>query len=299
MNPGRSLNLKHLRYFVEIARRGSVTAAARSLFVAPQTVSGQLLALEESLGQPLFERIGRTMKLTPAGETALDYASAIFALGDELGDVLRGARRARNQSFRVGVTDSVPKLLTVNLLQPVVRRHAATLELTCREGTVGELLGLLAAGELDVVLADTPVPANLTRTLQTRTVADSGITFVAARPLAKPLVRRFPASLDGAPYVAGSAPSSLQAQAIEAWFSRQGVRPRIAARIDDSALLKGFAQQGLGIVAVPTSVEAEVVRHYGLGVVGRTEEVRQQVFLIRARGRRVHPLVLELEGSAT
>lgn len=298
MNSARSLNLKHLRYFVEVARRGSVTAAARTLFVAPQTVSGQVLALEESVGQPLFERIGRSMKLTTAGETALDYAGAIFALGDELGDVLRGARRARNQSLRVGVTDSVPKLLTVRLLQPVVSRHADSLDLSCREGTVGELLGQITAGELDVLLTDTPLPPNLARTLHVRVVADSGLSFVAAKRLAKSLARRFPGSLDGAPYVAGASPSSLQEQAIEAWFVRKGIRPRSAGRIDDSALLKGFAQQGLGVITVPTTVESEVLDHYGLGVVGRTEDVRQQVFLVRTRGRRVHPLVQELEGGA-
>jgi LysR family transcriptional activator of nhaA len=48
----RFLNLKHLRYFAEVARRGSVTAAARTLFVAPQTVSAQVQELAESVGCP-------------------------------------------------------------------------------------------------------------------------------------------------------------------------------------------------------------------------------------------------------
>jgi LysR family transcriptional activator of nhaA len=65
--------------------------------------------------------------------------------------------------------------------------------------------------------------------------------------------------------------------------------------IDDSALLKGFAHSGLGIVAVPTSIEREVVDRYKLRVVGRTDEVRQPLFLVRARVRRTHPLVAELE----
>ena len=297
MNAGRPLNLKHLRYFAEIARRGSVVAAARALHVAPQTISSQLRMLEESVAQPLFERTGRRLKLTSAGETALDYANAIFALGDELGAVLHGSIKARNQLLRVGIAESVPKLLSVRLLQGLVERHADTLELHCQEGTFVELLGKLAAGELDVLLGDAPVPTNLARTLQARALTDSGISFLAMRRLAARLARKFPASLEGVAYVAGSAPSSLQTQAIEAWFAREGVRPRIAGRIDDSALLKGFAQCGLGLIAVPTSIEREVIDHYGLGVVGRTEAVRQQVFLIRARSRRPHPLVAELESG--
>jgi LysR family transcriptional activator of nhaA len=66
-------------------------------------------------------------------------------------------------------------------------------------------------------------------------------------------------------------------------------------RIDDSALLEGFARRGFGIVAVPTTIAKDLARQHGLVVIGRTDEVRQSVFLIRARGRRPHPLVAELE----
>jgi LysR family transcriptional activator of nhaA len=93
----------------------------------------------------------------------------------------------------------------------------------------------------------------------------------------------------------GSAPASLQAQAVDAWFAARGVRPRIVGHVDDSALLAGFAHGGLGLIAVPSSVEDEVVRQYGLALVGRAEEIRQAVFLIRPRTRRPHPLVAELE----
>jgi LysR family transcriptional activator of nhaA len=192
--------------------------------------------------------------LTSAGQTALDYANAIFALGDELGAVLRGGARAQTITLRVGVTDNVPKLLTVTLLQPLIDRHRKELELFCREGAYRELLGRLAAGELDAVLADAAVPANLARSLHATALTDSGMSFLATRSLALPLRRRFPSSLDGAPFLAGAAPSSFVGQALEAWFARQDVRPHVVGRVEDSALLNGFAQRGLGIVAVPTSM---------------------------------------------
>src|SRR5689334_11937776 len=133
MSAPRGLNLKHLRYFSAVARRGSVARAARSLFVTPQTVSAQVQELEESIGQPLFERVGRRLLLTNAGETALDYANNIFAMTDELAHVLRGGQKAKSITFRIAITDSVPKLLTVMALQPVVERHRMELELDCRE----------------------------------------------------------------------------------------------------------------------------------------------------------------------
>jgi LysR family transcriptional regulator, transcriptional activator of nhaA len=149
MSDARALNLKHLRYFAEVARRGSVAEAARTLFVTPQTVSGQVQELELSVGQPLFERAGRRLRLTAAGESALDYANQIFALSDELAQVLQGAGKPRTIRLRIAVTDSVPKLLTVAALQTVIERHREQLELECREGAHADLLGQLAVGQLD------------------------------------------------------------------------------------------------------------------------------------------------------
>lgn len=297
MTPYRALNLKHLRYFAEVARRGSVVAAARSLYVTPQTISGQLQELEAAVGQSLFERQGKRMLLTTAGATALDYATAIFSLGDELNAVLRGGSRPKSIALRVGVTDSVPKLLTVAAMAPVIERHRSELELTCDEGAYTALLGRLAAGELDMVLADAAVPVNLSRSLQATLLTESGITFVAAPTLASRLKGKFPQSLDGAPLLAGSLAHSLLGQSLESWYARHNVRPHIVGRIDDSALLKGFAHSGLGIATVPTSIEDEVIKQYRVKIIGRTTDVLQSLFLIRARGRKPHPLVSELEAS--
>ena len=152
--------------------------------------------------------------------------------------------------------------------------------------------------ELDLVLADSAVPANLSRSLQARALAESGISFLGVKSLAQRAARDFPARLDALPFLAGDAPSSLLGQAIEAWFARHAVRPLIVGRIEDSALLKGFARSGLGLIAVPSTIETEVMRQFGLALAGRTDEVRQSIFLIRPRGRRAHPLVAELENAA-
>lgn len=295
MNKAPRFNFKHLRYFAEVARRGSVAAAARTLFVAPQTVSSQVQELERSIGQPLFERIGKRMVMTPAGRIALDYADTIFSLGDELQSVLGGARHARTVSLRIGATDSVPKLMTVRILNAVVSRHRGELDLTCHEGTSGELLGKLAAGEFDGVISDAPVPPSLARALQAKLLAESGISLVATPGLAARYAKDFPASLASAPFLAGSSPSSMLGQALEVWFSRHDVRPHVVGRVDDSALLKGFAQLGLGIAAVPTAIEMSVLRQYHLKLVGRIRDIRQSIFLVRVRGRRPHPLVAEIE----
>jgi LysR family transcriptional regulator, transcriptional activator of nhaA len=297
MSRSQQMNLKHLRYFAEVARRGSVSAAARALFVTPQTISGQIQELEQSVGQSLFDRVGKRLILTTAGDTALDYANAIFALGDELGAVLRSEKRARRLTLRVGITDSVPKLLTVATLAPVIEKHRDELELTCQEGGYAELLGRVAAGELDMVLSDATAPASLARSLHVMMLSEDGISFLAAPSLVARLKGRFPRNLHESPFLTGSSTHSVLSPALDAWFARHDIRPHIVGRIDDSALLKGFAHSGLGIAAIPTAVEPDVASQYGLKVVGRTDEVKQALYLARARVRKAHPLVSELEAQ--
>jgi LysR family transcriptional activator of nhaA len=291
------INLKHLHYFHEVARDGSLTGAARRLHLAPQTLSSQVRELERSLGRTLLERAGRRLVLTPDGEVARDYAESIFALGTELRRVMAGRAEPRRLGLRLGVTDSVPKLLTARVLAPLLERHRDRIELDCVEGTVAGLLGRLAARQLDAVLADQPMPPNLARSMHGRLLLKSGVSLVAAPRVRKALNGDFPACLDGAPLIAGSA-ESPRGIAMDAWFAERGLTPRVVARCDDSALIKVLAQRGVGIACVPTVIESDVATQYGLQRVGRVPKLSELLYLIRPAGRHVHPLLEEIEAGA-
>ncbi len=252
--PGR-VNLKHLHYFHEVAREGSLTGAARRLHLAPQTLSSQVRELERSLG------------------------------------------RTRRLALRLGVTDRVPKLLTARVLGPLLERHRDRIELDCVEGTVTGLLGRLAGHQLDAVLADQPLPPSLARSMRGRLLLKSGLSFVAASQVRLALNGHFPACLDGAPLIAGSA-GSPHSIAMDAWLAERGVTPRVVARCDDSALGKVFAQRGIGIACVPTVIESDVAVQFGLQCVGRVPELSELLYLIRSAGRHVHPLLEEIEAGA-
>jgi len=294
--PGR-INLKHLHYFHEVAREGSLTGAARRLHLAPQTLSSQVRELEQSLGRTLLERVGRRLVLTPDGEVARDYAESIFALGTELCRVMAGRAEPRRLALRLGVTDSVPKLLTARVLAPLLERHRDRIELDCFEGTGAALLGRLAAHQLDAVLADQPAPPYLARSVRGRLLLKSGLSFVAAPHVRQALSGDFPACLDGAPLIAGPAESPLSI-ATDAWLAERGVTPRVVARCDDSALIKVFAQRGLGIACVATVIESDVATQFGLQRVGRVPKLSELLYLIRPAGRHVHPLLEEIEAGA-
>ena len=294
--PGR-INLKHLHYFHEVAREGSLTGAARRLHLAPQTLSSQVRELERSLGRTLLERSGRRLVLTPDGEVARDYADSIFALGTELRSVMAGRAAPRRLGLRLGVTDSVPKLLTARVLAPLLERLRDRIELDCVEGTITGLLGRLAAHQLDAVLADQPLPPSLARSMRGRLLLKSGLSFVAAPQVRLALSGDFPACLDGAPLIAGPAGSPLSI-AIDAWLAERGVTPRIVARCDDSALSKALTQRGVGVACVPTVIESDVAMQFGLQCVGRVPELSELLYLIRPAGRHVHPLLEQIEAGA-
>ena len=94
-------------------------------------MSGQLKALEDSLGEKLFSRVGRRLVLTDVGRVVYRYAEEIFSLGRELQDTLKDRPTGRPVRLTVGVADAVPKLVAHRLLLrlprpvPVVQRPAA------------------------------------------------------------------------------------------------------------------------------------------------------------------------------
>ncbi|WP_329610531.1 LysR family transcriptional regulator [Jiella pelagia] len=104
------LNFHHLRYFQTVAHDGNLTRAAERLNVSQSAVSTQIRQLEERLGQKLFERRGRSLILTEAGQIALDHADAIFTTGDETREYAARAnvRPAPGAAGRI-TGDSLPK----------------------------------------------------------------------------------------------------------------------------------------------------------------------------------------------
>ena len=97
------LNLKHLRYFWSVASQGSIARAAESLYLTPQTISGQLRDLEEQVGAKLFSREGRNLVLTDTGRLVFSYADEMFRLGLELQNALAGGTSGSTLTIKVGV----------------------------------------------------------------------------------------------------------------------------------------------------------------------------------------------------
>jgi LysR family transcriptional activator of nhaA len=178
------LNYHHLRLFWEVARAGSLKAAASRLNLSQPTISAQIKALEISLDEQLFDRTGRGLKLTPGGRLVMECAAEIFSLGTEMVRSLHGQGSARSLRLNIGITDSLPKLVAWRLIRPAVKAFP-NLQLSCAEGHAQELLGSLAAGRLDVVLSDEAAPSSMPVKAFNHLLGESPVVFCAVPALAK------------------------------------------------------------------------------------------------------------------
>lgn len=291
-----AINYKHLHYFWVVAKCGGIGRASEQLHLTPQTISGQISLLEESLGTPLFDRVGRRIELNETGRMVFSYADEIFSLGEELEDMLHHRPGDRPLQFSVGVVDSVQKSIAYMLLEPALKLPE-TLRMVCREGKLSTLLAGLAIQSFDIVIADGPMPANSNVRGYSHLLGECGVTFFAAPSLARQVRKGFPQSLDGAPFLLPGEDAAVRSRLLK-WFERERIRPRIAGEFDDGALLKEFGEAGTGVFCMPSIVTAQIKRQYGVLEVGRSSEVIEQFYAISVERRLSHPAVVAISSAA-
>ncbi len=273
-----TLNLRHLHYFWVISREGSIARASEVLDLAPQTLSGQLASLEQAVGGRLFRREGRGLVPTELGQMMAGYAREIFALTDELSDVLKREPGARPLALAAGVSASIHKLIAFHLLQPALELDRRV-SLDCRTGRTEALLFNLKKQELDVVLTDRIPGVEVHDEFTFHPLGGSTISLFAAPSLAERLRPGFPGSLNGASLLANSTDSPYFDELMK-WMALAGVRMNLVARVDDSALIKVFGRQGLGVFTAPTIIADEVCRQYQVEHIGALEAVTEQLYAV-------------------
>ena len=290
------LNYHHLRYFHAVAREGSISQAAEKLRTSQSALCAQVKQLEAALGETLYRRSGRSIVLTDFGQIIRGYAEEIFTLGRELLTTAKRAPTARTLRLHVGIVDSFPKLLSLDVLRPVFA-HVPRIHVTCQEGKLDDLLGQLAAHRLDALLADEPPPAGAKVKTFNHSLGATGVTFCASPTLARKVSGRFPRNLHGAPLLLPTQNTGLRRD-LEKWFRHVQVEPMVAGEFEDAALAKIVATEGIGITVVPTIVAAEAIERYGFVALGKTEVCQVQLYLITVERRIEHPVVALLAREA-
>lgn len=291
------MNYKHLQYFMQVAKTGSVLGASKRLHVTPQTISGQIQLLEDQLGTPLFSKSGRGLVLTEAGRLALGYAEDIFSLGSELEQAVREHPNSRPAlEFRIGVADALPKPIAYRLVEPATRLDEPV-RLVCREWKLDNLLAELAMHRLDLVLSDAPMRSSVAVKAFSHQLGASGQSFFAAPALAARYTPGFPESLEHAPMLM-PAQDSDAGQKLQSWFQARAIHPQIAGEFDDSALAMEFGRRGDGLFIGPTVLADDIERQFGVSAIGAADGVTVEYYAISVERRITHPCVAAITRSA-
>lgn len=244
------LNYHHLHYFWAVAKEGNLTRAAARLHVSQSALSTQIKQLEEKLGQSLFERQGRTLVLTAAGQLALSYAESIFTSGTELMALLRDGRRLEREVMRIGAVATLSRNFQENFLTPLLARN--DVELVLQSGSLAELLSRLRVHTLDIVLSNQRVHSSADDPWRCRRIARQPISLVGP-PRKSRRAFRFPADLASVPLLLPGPTSDIRAS-FDLLCDQLGIRYTLRAEVDDMALLRLLARDSGGVALLPTVV---------------------------------------------
>jgi LysR family transcriptional activator of nhaA len=289
------LNYHHLLYFWTVAKTGSITAAAKELRLSAPTISAQIGTLEENIGHKLFRAAGRGLELTEMGQLTYRYANDIFSLGTELSQTLEGRISSDHIRLKIGVADVVPKPIAYQILSPALK--LPEVDAVCYEGKPTTLMAQLEAHELDLVLSDFPMGPQFALNAFSHVLGESGLTVFGTSQLARRYERRFPYSLEGAPFLLPTENTSLR-RLMNHWFVKAGVQPRVRGEFEDSELLKEYGRDGGGLFATSTMIERHTLNHYRVRVIGRLKSVRMRYYAISPERKITNPAVTLIVAQA-
>jgi LysR family transcriptional activator of nhaA len=292
----RHLNYNHLLYFWTVAREGSIARASEVLHITPQTISGQLKLLEDTIGEPLFQRHGRGLLLTDTGHVVNIYADEIFSIGAELTQRLRSKEPGKPLELNVGIVNSIAKLIAYRIIEPVLNL-GDPVRIICWEGALEKLLSDLAVHKLDLVLSDRPMPTGLNVKAYNHLLGESSVSFFANKRIANSYRKKFPHSLHDAPILMPIKTTVLR-RSLDDWFDKIGITPRIIAEFDDSALLKAFGQAAVGVFPAPSVITKEVERMYHASSIGNVDNLQETYYAISPERKIKHPGVIQITEQA-
>lgn len=255
-----AVNLNHLLYFHLVASHGSIAAAARALRVAPSTIGEQIRELEASLGEPLFARSGRELKVNDAGRLVLEQTAQMVAAAERIMAHFR-PEEARAVTLRAGYSSSLSRTQVAYDLLPLLELKDARVRIECVDAA--QLTQALLRGELDLGLSDHPPPDTLHGSVGWKTLAGSPLVVVASSQIVSglPSPERALAQL---PLFQYTVSSRLRFE-VEQWLRRRGVRPQVIAESDDCGIMLAAASAGRCFALVPQASLLDV--QWGLHVI--------------------------------
>lgn len=241
------VNLDLYRVFHAVAKAGSISGAAREIYVSQPAVTQSVKRLEDQLGVALFQRTSKGMRLTPEGEMLARYVDSAYGFLEAAERKIAETRALGDGEITIGAGDTlckhylVPHLRAFHEAYPRVRIHVTN-------RMTPETIDLLKGGKVDLGIVNLPVdgdPALVVR--ETLTVHDCFVAGEKYRSLsAAPVPLR---GLAGYPLLLLEKGSSSR-RYVDAFFRSKGISLTPEIELGSNDLLAEFAAVGLGVACV-------------------------------------------------
>ncbi len=280
-----NVTFRQLRVFQSVARNLSHTRAAEELHLSQPAVSMQMRQLEDEVGLPLFEKLGKALHLTEAGRELYQYTVAMFSELEDAEDVLESLKGVRTGRLDIAVASTV-NYFAPRLLAAFHRRYPGiqlTLEATNRKN----LVRMLSNNEKDLVLMGQP-PEQLI--LEFEPFMENPLVVIAPpeHPLAG--VAKVPLERLAEEVFVIREPGSGTRAAMERFFAERGVAIQKGMQMTRNEAIKQAVRAGLGLSIVSglsIELELETKRLVMLDVEGFP--LRRRWYLVHRRGKRLAP----------
>src|SRR2546425_3263714 len=291
-SPARcDVDLRQLEILQVVAETGSFSACGRKLHVSQSAISRQILLLEEELGEPLFLRVGRQVRMTAAAESLVQLGHRVFLdLRDTVG-AITDRTRVLSGTLRLSGGMTVCLYVFPALLKHLRRVHPR-LEVRLTVATAGRSVQEIRGGRVDAGLLTLPVEGS---DLVTVPVLREELLLVTTptHPLAKRR-RVTPKDLDGQPFVLFELGSATR-KVIDTFFATENIEPTIVMDTENVEIIKAMVKSGLGVGIVPYQALAREVRagQFFCARIDGYELVRETGW-VYARANRVPRMIDEL-----
>jgi LysR family transcriptional regulator, low CO2-responsive transcriptional regulator len=250
------MDLRQLEVLRAVAQTGSFTNAGRQLHLSQSAVSRQILLLEEELKEQLFLRLGRRIRITPAGRTLLELGERMFEDLERTRAAILDNQRTVSGTVRL-VGGMTVCLYVFPPLLKLFRKEHPEVDVKLATGSASRLLRELRTGAADLGLLTLPIsdPAFVTIPVMREEM------LLVAAPT-HPLARKKqigPEDLIRQPFVLFE-PGSNSRKAIDEFFAGQGIEPRVVTETESAEILKALVMIGMGVTIIPYQTVAREVR---------------------------------------
>lgn len=286
MKEGITMELRQLRYLIEVAERQHVTEAADHLNVAQSAVSYQITKLEEELGVKLLERVGRNIKITPIGKIFLQFAISALKTLDEGKEKVEEYLNPLGGTLHIGYPSSLSIYWLPNLIS-AYKEVAPNVNFRLRHGSYAYLIDAVKKGEIDLAFLG-PVPMK-EPDLEAKILFMENI--VALIPERHPMADKRSLNLSDLrtdPFVLFPGGYVLRKIAVDACHEA-GFVPNIVSEGEDMDALKGLVSAGIGVSLLPESTFYDSVPRFTVKVPIETPKAMRTVGIIIPKHRDIGP----------